>query len=146
MDEEFVFIKGYENLYKINRRGEIFSCWYRKTMKPQMTEDGYLWIKLKKEGKDHKAYIHRLLSLQYIENIENLPEVDHIDRDKLNNNLTNLRWVNKTTQNRNKGNYKDNLTPEQLQARQDKTRERARLWATKKRRSLGTPIRNLLNN
>jgi hypothetical protein len=47
---EFEYIKGYENLYKINRNGEIWSCWYNKVMKPQLTEDGYFFVCLKKEG------------------------------------------------------------------------------------------------
>jgi len=137
METEFEFIKGYENLYKINKNGDIYSCCYRKNMKPQTTVDGYLWVKLKKEEGTYKGRIHRLLALQYIPNPDNLEFVDHIDRNKLNNDLSNLRWVDRTTNNRNKTNYKDNLTPEQLKARKARTRERARIWAEKKRRELG---------
>ena len=66
--DNFEYIKGYENLYKINRNGEIYSCWYKKIMKHLKTDDGYYFINLKKEGIRKKGYIHRLLALQYIEN------------------------------------------------------------------------------
>ena len=124
MDSEFEFIKGYINLYKINKSGEIFSCWYQRNMTHITNEDGYKFVNLKVDGKRHKCLIHRLIALQWIDNPDNLPEVDHIDRNRLNNSIDNLRWVNKITQNRNKANYKDNLTPEQLQARKDRTKER----------------------
>lgn len=130
---DFEFIKGYENLYKINRNGEIYSCWYKKIMVPQEKEDGYLFITLKKEGIRAKGLIHRLLMKQYIVNTDNHPEVDHIDRNKHNNNIENLRWCSRLTNARNKATYKDNLTPEQLEARKARTRERARIWATKQR-------------
>jgi hypothetical protein len=131
--EEFEYIKGYENLYKINKAGKIFSCIYQKEMIQMMTADGYLYVHLSKEGKRYKGYIHRLLGKQYLENLDNKPEIDHIDRNKINNNLINLRWVTRLENARNKSNYKDNLTPEQLEARKARTRERAKLWARKNR-------------
>ena len=81
----------------------------------QITEDGRVWSKLSKKFmkptpprkwpyesyclycKETKRYFtrftHRLLALTYIPNPDNLPFVDHIDRDKTNNSLSNLRWV-----------------------------------------------------
>jgi len=130
---DFEFIKDYENLYKINRNGEIYSCWYKKIMIPQEKKDGYLFVALKKEGIRAKGYIHRLLMKQYIDNPDNHPEVDHIDRNNHNNNIENLRWCTRLTNARNKATYKDNLTPEQLEARKARTRERSRIWARKQR-------------
>lgn len=85
-------ILGFEGLYQINRQGEIWSCSQRKIMKPQL-ERGYFWLKLRKDKINYKGRIHRLLALQYIPNPENKPEVDHIDRNRSNNDLSNLRWA-----------------------------------------------------
>ncbi len=99
----FEFIKGYENLYKINRNGEIYSCFYGKIMKPQKTEDGYYFVSLRDcDRKRSKCRIHRLLAIQYLPNPDNLAEVDHKDINKTNNSLENLRWVSRETNQQNK--------------------------------------------
>ena len=46
--------------------------------------------------------IHRLLALQFISNPDNKPEVDHIDRYKNNKTLSNLRWVTRIENRRNR--------------------------------------------
>lgn len=43
--------------------------------------------------KQTKKYVHRLVAETFIENPSDLPEVDHKDRNKSNNEVTNLRWV-----------------------------------------------------
>ena len=61
------------------------------------------WTKGCKDGRGYyriglnsKTYtIHRLVAETFIENIGNLKDVDHIDRDKSNNNVENLHWVDK---------------------------------------------------
>lgn len=47
-----------------------------------------------------EVYLHRLIAKLFIPNPLNLPEVDHIDEDKYNNNVNNLRWVTR------QGNYR----------------------------------------
>lgn len=109
---------GYEGLYKINRQGEVWSCSQRKMMIPQL-EKGYYWIKLRKDKQNYKGRIHRLLAIQYIPNPDNLTDVDHIDRNRSNNDLSNLRW---TTHKENMNNieegegcvYLDKSTTERL--------------------------------
>ncbi len=55
------------------------------------------YLTLKKDGVRKKCYIARLLGLQYIPNEDPLKiQIDHIDRNKLNNSLDNLRWVSQT--------------------------------------------------
>ena len=130
--DNFEYIKGYENLYKINRNGEIYSCWYKKIMKHSKTDDGYYYIKLKKEGIRKKGYIHRLLALQYIENPDNKPEVDHIDRNKNNHSLDNLRWVTKLENMRNRDDVIANFTEEQKLERLEKLRKYKAEWAKAK--------------
>lgn len=58
-------------------------------------------------GYNYKRYsVHRLVAETFIPNPENKPEVDHIDRNPSNNNVSNLRWV---TVRENNNNRKDNL-------------------------------------
>ena len=54
---------------------------------------GYLYVDLFKDGVHKQYYIHRLVAEAYIPNIENLPEVDHIDNNKSHNYLNNLQWI-----------------------------------------------------
>ena len=53
----------------------------------------------------HTYRYHRILAKHFIPNPENLQEVDHIDRDKTNNALDNLRWVNRTENNSNRSKF-----------------------------------------
>lgn len=100
---EFEPLKDFEDRYMINRQGQIWSICYNKVMKFDMSRDGYYKILLcNDKGKNNKRSLHRLLAIQYIPNPDNLPEVDHIDRDKTNNNLDNLRWVTHSHNCRNK--------------------------------------------
>jgi hypothetical protein len=110
---EFEFIKGYENLYKINKNGDIYSCHYKKNMKYLEKDDGYLYVDLRVDGKRHKCYIHRLLCIQYLPNPDNLPEVDHIDRNNR----------------RNRADYCENLSDEQKEERKKKIRDYKAKWA-----------------
>ena len=99
MDE----LKDYEKLYKINKNGEIWSCYWEKYMTPTLHNTGYYVIEITKDGVVKQTTIHRLLAIQYIPNPNNLKMVDHIDRNKTNNCLENLRWASCRTNNLNMG-------------------------------------------
>jgi hypothetical protein len=43
----------------------------------------------------NRCYHHRIIAQQFIPNPNNLPEIDHIDRNRQNNHLENLRWVSR---------------------------------------------------
>jgi hypothetical protein len=101
-------IIGYEGLYKINKNGEVWSCRSNKFLKAVMMTSGYLQYYLCVKYKKKQHSIHRLLGIHFIPNPDNLPEIDHIDRNKLNNNLDNLRWCSRELNQLNKGINKTN--------------------------------------
>lgn len=128
----FYDLKGFEGLYKINKKGEMWSCIYKKIMKPHI-EDGYLRVNLKKYKKKHTGRIHRLLGIQFIDNPDNLAQIDHIDRNRTNNSLDNLRWVSQITNRQNRSDLIADKTPEELAQREIDLREYKRVWAEKYR-------------
>lgn len=65
----------------------------KEYVKPYINNKGYLCINLYKDSKVYKYQIHRLLAIIFIPNPNNLKEVNHIDGNPLNNDLTNLEWV-----------------------------------------------------
>ena len=87
---------GYEGLYSINREGQVWSHRKSRCLK-QKQQQGYKQIRLSKNGCQSCYGIHRLLGLQLIPNPSNLPEVDHINRIRWDNRLSNLRWVTHQT-------------------------------------------------
>lgn len=104
MREVFEDLKGYEDSYQISDFGRIFTkrrlignqILYGKELVPQLTDDGYLKVTLSRNGESKKFYLHRLVAIQFIENLSNLPQVNHIDGNKLNNSVTNLEWCTKS--------------------------------------------------
>jgi hypothetical protein len=136
-EEGFVPLKDCEDRYLINHKGEVWSIVYDRLLEQQTKEDGYLYYKLTGYTVS-KAFLHRLIMKQYVPNPENLPEVDHIDRNKLNNELSNLRWCSRTT---NANNKSSNLTEERKEERVVEIREYQRVWAEKDRREKGVPVK-----
>ena len=91
-------IKGYEDRYAVDEDGNVWSLNYRrsgkmKKLKPCVTNKGYLMVCLYKDGKGKSLKIHRLMAEAFLPDFSEELQVDHIDRDKQNNNLSNLRMV-----------------------------------------------------
>lgn len=106
---EVIGFKG----YYVSNTGMLKSCRKRNEciMTPQYSKDGYMCNNLWDGILYHKKSIHRIVAETFIPNPENLPEVDHIDRDKSNNNVSNLRWVS-MSQNRINRTIKKGITGE----------------------------------
>ena len=80
----------YEGLYKVSNWGRILSLNYNGTgkaelMNPGTDTNGYFYVGLWKNGKRKTCSVHRLVAFTFLENPENLPQVNHKDEDKTNN-------------------------------------------------------------
>lgn len=96
MREKSLDFLGYPN-YSVTDDGRVFSLNYmhtgnKKELKPQKGINGYNRMDLYIEGKRKKFMVHRLVALAFLPNLDNLPEVNHKDENKTNNNLENLEW------------------------------------------------------
>ena len=81
--------------YKVSTLGNIMSNKYGdwRKIKPSPDKNGYLRIGLHQNNKRMNCSVHRLVALAFIPNPDNLPTVDHIDQNRTNNDLSNLRWA-----------------------------------------------------
>ena len=88
------WISGYEGRYIITDKGEVFSYFagYRKKLKPGRYKNSYKQVVLSLDGDRKRIAIHRLVAQAFIPNPDNLPQVNHLDENKTNNNLSNLEW------------------------------------------------------
>ncbi|WP_433708684.1 NUMOD4 motif-containing HNH endonuclease [Paenibacillus illinoisensis] len=96
--EEWLPVLNYEGLYEVSNLGRVkrlrsSDTSKEKVLKPQIQRDGYQRVTLSKRGQKKRLAIHRLVAIAFIPNPENKEQVNHLDADKLNNNLTNLHWA-----------------------------------------------------
>ena len=97
-------IEGYEN-YLIFEDGKVININTGIEKKHKIDKGGYYCIVLCKDGKQKHFSIHRLIALAFIPNPDNKPCIDHINRNKSDNRIENLRWVTKSENQRNQSCY-----------------------------------------
>ena len=104
-------IAGYEGRYDIHPDGRVWSHVRRRGKFLSATaSDGYALVTLSKDKTPTVISIHRLLAIAYIPNPDNKPYVDHVDRDRANNSLDNLRWVTSQENSQNRTIQKKSTT------------------------------------
>lgn len=105
MDEIWKDLVDFEGYYEVSNTGLV-----RRKLAPTVYKDGriaYFSQTILKPGKDCKGYlrvflsvkskqysrrVHRLIAKTFIQNTLNLPQVNHKDCNKENNNYLNLEW------------------------------------------------------
>lgn len=109
--ESWKEIKDFPN-YQISSLGRVKNK-YDKILKNQLNNRGYYTIMLY-NNYNYKLYsIHRLIAIYFIPNPDILPIVDHINRNRIDNSLENLRWVNQPENAQNVSLQKNNVLREQ---------------------------------
>jgi len=105
MNEIWLTVAEKNGRYSVSNYGNVRSNWsdipqrnlpHRKRIEKQkmlsswVHTNGYKRVAL---GRGHVYYVHRLVALHFLPNPEGLPQIDHIDGNRQNNRVENLRWV-----------------------------------------------------
>ena len=103
--EYWADIEGYEGIYQVSNHGNVRSLnrvTTRKNgreltingqpMRQQKNHKGYLRVKLKLNGKESAFFAHRLVAQAFLPNLDNKPQVNHLNGIKHDNNVCNLEW------------------------------------------------------
>ena len=106
MEELWKQIDGYEGYYEVSNTGLVRSIGRNvirsdgvvhhrvgKNKKPTPNKDGYLTVKLSKNGVDTRVTIHSLVAAAFVDGYFDGAEVNHKDFNRTNNNASNLEWV-----------------------------------------------------
>jgi hypothetical protein len=97
MKEIWKDISGYVGLYAVSNWGRIKSIYYGKEiiLKPRINcRDGYCYINLWKNKKAKTHRIHRIVLKIFVGPCPSGMECRHLDGNRENNRLDNLRWGN----------------------------------------------------
>ena len=79
-------------VYEITSEGEVFGA-YGQPISIRPNSDGYASFTAGKKGNRTREKVHRLVAELFIPNPNNLPEVDHLDGNRMNSSKDNLEWV-----------------------------------------------------
>lgn len=98
MEEEWKHIAGFPD-YQVSCFGQVRSL---RTNPPKILKQNssektpYLNLTLCKDKKRYNKRVHCLVAGAFLPNLDNKKDVDHIDRNKHNNTVNNLRWVSRS--------------------------------------------------
>lgn len=106
MQEIWKDIVGYEGLYQVSNLGRVKSLdryvghnkggkrlYKGSIIKQGLCKQGYYIVQLCKNNKAKTKRVNRLVAQAFLDNPNNLPQVNHIDKNKYNNKVENLEWI-----------------------------------------------------
>lgn len=127
-NEEWSNIPGYDK-YMVSNMGRVLGLTKTDIMTGELTDKGYLRVPLKNEDGKRKVRVHRLVAEAFLPEVEGKDQIDHKDGCKINNKLSNLRWVDngenqrasvKKGEKKKKGDPKNQSARYRLKKRQEK--------------------------
>lgn len=99
--------------YEVSSDGQVRNKITERLLTPKKDRDGYYNIHLR-QGIEHKngkwITVHRLVAQTFLEPVEGKTLIDHIDRNRTNNNVSNLRYVNAKENSNNRKPHSFSLT------------------------------------
>ena len=103
INEEWRSVSGNAN-YQVSNIGRVRNVKTEKILKPRVGGSGkcYFIVALYKDNTRANSYIHRLVAQEFIDNPVNKKYVDHIDHNKTDNTILNLRWVSNSENSMNR--------------------------------------------
>ena len=116
--EEWRDIDEYEGYYQVSNYGKVKSlprktrngsCKCEKILTPGNDKDGYKIVNLYKDTGKKTYRVHRLVAEAFLENPNNLPEINHKDENPANNMIDNLEWCT-SKYNSNYGTWREKRT------------------------------------
>lgn len=96
VEEKIIEVKGVK--YIVSSDGHVYSTntggpsYYHKEISQRLNKDGYLQVTVGLDGHRTQYRVHRMVAEAFIPNPDNLPEVNHKDYNRTNNNVGNLEW------------------------------------------------------
>lgn len=101
MEEQWKDIQGYEGYYQVSNLGRVKSL-YRvsmqghkmpeKILKQDESVKGYRQVSFCVQGKRERIRVHQLVARNFIENVNDYPQINHKDENPRNNRVENLEW------------------------------------------------------
>lgn len=90
-------IKGFDFTYLISNYGNVQKIKNEQSTFLKIYDNGigYKMVVLRLNKKNKMQYVHRLVAKHFLDNPNNFREVNHIDFDKANNNLSNIEWCDR---------------------------------------------------
>lgn len=92
-DEIWKDVPGYENVLRISNYSRVLNIKKGVIERHYLSGSGYYRICVGVNGVVKHLYVHRVMLMTFVENPENKKCADHIDTNRLNNTIANLKWA-----------------------------------------------------